>query len=280
MAQLFFFGNRWFDHPPKLTGPMDHAFWMGSAVFDGARAFHGLAPDLDRHCARVVASAVKLLLRPKLNAEEVTGICRQALRKLPLDDVYYVKPMFYPLEGLVVPESESTEFVLGVHTLPFPEPPTFSACRSSFRRPATDMAPTDAKACCLYPNISRMLTEAAGKGFDNAVVVDPEGFVAEFSNANLWLVKDGKVTTPELNGTFLNGITRQRVLALLRDDGMDVREAKVSFEEVYGADELFNSGNLGKVMPCTRIEDRQLPCGPVYERARELYFKFAETQPI
>jgi branched-chain amino acid aminotransferase len=86
------------------------------------------------------------------------------------------------------------------------------------------------------------------------------------------------VRTPSINGTFLNGITRQRVMSLLRDNGHDVEEVTLQFEDVYQADEIFNSGNMGKVMPCNRIEDRLLEVGPVYQHARQLYFEFAETQ--
>lgn len=153
----------------------------------------------------------------------------------------------------------------------------FSACLSSFRRPARDMAPTEAKASCLYPNVARSVGEAQQKGFDLGVVLDPNGNVAEFSYANLFMVADGIVTTPEINGTFLNGITRQRVMQLLRDDGHEIVERAIDFKEVLGADELFATGNYAKVRPCTKIEDRELQPGPVATRARELYFEFAKT---
>ena len=140
--------------------------------------------------------------------------------------------------------------------------------------------PTDAKASCLYPNVARILAEATARGFDNAVVLDAASNVAEFATANLWLAKDGVAITPVTNGTFLNGITRQRVITLLREAGVEVQERVVTFDEVRGADELFSSGNYGKVMPITRIEDRDLQPGPIFNQARELYFKFAETSPV
>jgi branched-chain amino acid aminotransferase len=125
--------------------------------------------------------------------------------------------------------------------------------------------------------VARTVGEAQQKGFDLGVVLDPNDKVAEFSYANLFMVKDGIVSTPELNGTFLNGITRQRVIQLLRDDGFQVVERIIDFNEVLGADELFATGNYAKVQPCTRIEDRELQPGPVATRARELYFDFAKT---
>ena len=97
------------------------------------------------------------------------------------------------------------------------------------------MAPTGAKASCLYPNVARSVGEAQEKGFEVGVVLDPSGNVAEFSYSNLFMVKDGVVSTPVINGTFLNGITRQRVIKLLRDDGFEVVERTIDFPELLGA---------------------------------------------
>ena len=95
--------------------------------------------------------------------------------------------------------------------------------------------------------------------------------------ANVMMAKDGVVHTPTANGTFLAGITRRRVIQLLRDAGKDVRERSITYEELLGADELFSVGNYGKVLPITRIEQRHLQPGPVYARARELYWDFAHS---
>ncbi len=85
------------------------------------------------------------------------------------------------------------------------------------------------------------------------------------------------MVTPVHNGTLLNGITRQRVIQLLKDDGHTVEERIVEFDEVLEADELFATGNYAKVLPCTKIEDRELQPGPIGTRARELYFDFAKN---
>jgi len=137
------------------------------------------------------------------------------------------------------------------------------------------MAPTDAKASCLYPNSARALTEAAQRGFDNAVVLDAIGNVAELATANFWIVKDGTAITPVPNGCFLNGITKQRVMRLLEERGIKVVEARVTWQDVLTADEVFSTGNYGKVIPITRVEDRSLQPGPVYTAAREAYWDWA-----
>ena len=280
MAAVFFYDGKWLDENPRLTGPMDHAFWMSSVVFDGARAFGGLAPDLLLHCRRLRDSARRMMLKPTLAAEEVADLCRQAARKFPRQAELYIRPMFFAREGFVTPVAESTDFVLVVYEEPLPGFKGFSVCRSSYRRPQPDMAPTDAKASCLYPNVGRMLREANDKGFDNAVVLDAEGNVAEFATANLWIAKDGVAHTPVPNGTFLNGITRQRVIKLLRGAGVEVQERVITFDEVLEADEIFNSGNYGKLMPVTRIEDRDLQPGPVFNKAKDLYFEFANEATV
>jgi branched-chain amino acid aminotransferase len=122
-----------------------------------------------------------------------------------------------------------------------------------------------------------MLFDASKRGFDTAVVTDLNGNVAEFASSNLFIAKDGVVSTPVINGTFLNGITRQRVIQLLRKAGVDVRERSIAFREVQEADEVFSTGNYSKVTPCTRVEQRNLQPGPFYAQARELYFAYAKT---
>lgn len=280
MAAVFYSEGEWTEENPRLTGPMDHAFWMSSVVFDGARAFGGLIPDLLPHCQRLLESARRMLLEPSLSAEEIAEICRQGVRKFPREAELYIRPMFFAREGFVLPLAESTEFVLAIYEHPMPGFAGFSACLSSYCRPARNMAPTDAKASCLYPNVARALLEANGKGFDNAVILDANANVAEFATANLWLGNDGIARTPAFNGTFLNGITRQRLLRLLAEAGVEVEERAITFDEVMGADELFSSGNYGKVMPVTRIEDRDLQPGPLFHKAKDLYFEFAKSSSV
>lgn len=271
---LTFTDGAWSEDTPKLIGPDDHAMWLGSVVFDGARALSGHAPDLDRHCARAIRSCRVLGLEPNFTAEEVAALAREGIAKFPPDAELYICPMFYATKGFMVPDPQSTQFVLTVQDAPLPKPKGFSACLSRFRRPARDMAPTEAKASCHYPNISLDIADANRRGFDVSVVLDPSGNVAEFSYANLFAVKDGTVFTPAANGTFLNGITRQRVIKLLRDAGTPIEETTLTPADLDTADEMFATGNYAKLMPCTRFEGRTLAPGPVYERARGLYLAF------
>lgn len=278
MAGVYWHNGQWSTEEPKITGPMDHAFWLGSVIFDGGRAFGGVAPDLDRHSARCVESARKMLMKPTKTAEEIEALCREGIRRMGPDAVLYVRPMFFVRKGLGAarPDPDSTEFVLAIYDSPLPGFTGFSACLAPFRRPAPDMAPTDAKASCLYPNGARAAAWAAERGFENAVIADHEGNIAEFASANLMFAKDGKVITPKPNGTFLNGITRQRIIGLLRDSGVMVEERTVRPEELETADEIFSTGNYAKVQPCTNYAGRAMQPGPLARKARDLYFDWAE----
>jgi len=265
----------WREGNPPLLGPLTHATWLSSIVFDGARAFEGVAPDLDLHCQRVVNSAKAFDLVPMLTAGEIEELCRDGIRRFPHGAELYIRPFFFAEEGFILPVAESTRFALTIFEAPMPKPNGFSVCLSRYRRPAPDQAPTDAQASCRYPNSARALREALGKGFDNAVVLDPDGNVAELTTSNLFIVKDGVAITPAPNGTFLAGITRARVIQLLRQASVPVEERTVRWEEVLDADEVFSAGNYGKVLPVTRVEKRDLQPGPVYRRAREMYWEFA-----
>jgi branched-chain amino acid aminotransferase len=156
-------------------------------------------------------------------------------------------------------------------------PSGFSVTVSPFRRPTLETMPTNAKAGCLYPNNGRAIMEAKMRGFDNALVLDMLGNVAETASSNVFLVKDGQVLTPAANGTFLSGITRARTMALLGENGFSVAEKVLSVRDFLEADEIFSTGNHSKIVPIIRIEDRSLQPGPVAKKARELYWQWAHS---
>ncbi len=275
MEAITYVDGQWLEGNPPLLGARSHATWLSSIVFDGARAFEGVAPDLTLQCARVIRSGLAFGLKPTHTAEAIFDLAWEGIGKFPDGADLYIRPMFWAEEGWVDPDPDSTRFALVIYLSPMPSPTGFSACLSTRRRPAPDMAPTDAKASCLYPNASRALREAAERGFDNAILRDPLNNVAEFATANLFIAKDGVVHTPVPNGTFLSGVTRQRVAALLRERDIEVRERTVLVAELDEADEIFATGNQGKVLPIIRYEDRDMQAGPMFKLARELYWEYA-----
>jgi branched-chain amino acid aminotransferase len=261
-------------------GPRTHAAWLGSTVFDGARAFEGVAPDLDRHCARVNRSATNFGLKPVVDPDTWLGLARDGIKRFARNAELYIRPMYWAQHGAgggVLFDLETTNWCITLYEAPMPVPSGNAITLSPFRRPTMECAPVDAKAACLYPNNSRALAEAVARGFNNCLMLDMLGNVAEFGNANVFMARDGVVYTPAPNGTFLDGITRQRVIELLRGDGVTVVEATLRYADFLAADEIFSSGNFAKVAPVVRIDDRSLQPGPFYKTARELYWAFAHA---
>ncbi len=273
--------GEWLSGNPPLIGPTSHAMWLGSTVFDGARWFDGIAPDLDLHCQRVNRSAVSLGLRATMRAEEIEALTWEGVEKFDGRTALYVKPMYWAEHGAygVVPaDPDSTRFALCLFEAPMGDAHAGNSLTvSPFRRPTIECMPTDAKAGCLYPNNARIIMEAKRRGFDNALVRDMLGNVAETGASNIFMVRDGVVFTPAANQTFLAGITRHRVIKLLREQGFEVVEKTLTVEDFGTADEIFTSGNYSKVVPVTRLDDRSLQPGPVTAKARELYFDWAHS---
>jgi len=278
---LTYFNGNWSEGNTPLFGAMDHSVWLGSSVFDGARCIRGMVPDLKLHLERVVKSAERVGLQCPHSVDEMFALCREGIGKFPADAELYIRPLVFATDGLLIPVAEKSAFALTLFDAPVPPFTGFSACLSELRRPGPLMAPTDAKASCLYANSTRALREAKARGFDNAVVCDDAGHVAEFATANIFLVTAaGKVVTPVANGTFLSGITRARVIGLLATEGIEVEQRSVLPAELETATEIFNTGNYGKVTPCIRYESRTLPVGRIATLARDRYFAFAAHEKI
>jgi branched-chain amino acid aminotransferase len=277
-----FVDGDWHEGNVAIVGPRSHAMWLGSSVFDGARWFEGVAPDIDLHSQRVNASAIALGLKPLLSADEIVGLVRDGLKKFDGNTAVYIRPMYWAEDGgyMGVPaDPESTRFCLCLYESPMIAPSGFSLTVSPFRRPTIETMPTNAKAGCLYPNNGRAIVEARKRGFDNALVMDMLGNVAETASSNIFIVKDGHVLTPAANGTFLAGITRARTIQLLADYGFKTTEKALTVSDFMDADEVFSTGNHSKIVPVTRIDDRHLQPGPVAKKARELYWEYAHAGP-
>jgi branched-chain amino acid aminotransferase len=275
-----FYDGDWHEGNVPIMGPRTHAAWLGSMVFDGARAFEGVTPDLDRHCARVNDSARRMLLAPEVGTDVWIGLVEEAFRRFDRQAGLYIRPMYWAEEaaaGGVRADPDTTRWCLCVYEAPMPTPTGSAITLSPFRRPTLECAPTDAKAGCLYPNNARAMSEAQLRGFDNCLLRDMLGNIAELGSANVFMAKDGVVYTPAPNTSFLNGITRQRVIALLREAGTTVVESTLAYADFAAADEIFQTGNYSKVAPVTRIDARPLEPGPFYRKARELYWAFAHA---
>lgn len=280
---LTWFDGRWHDGNHPILGAADHGTWQGNLVFDGARFFEGAAPDLDRHCSRLIRSARIMGLEPTLVADDIAALALDGIARAGTGRALYIRPMLWAREGspaIIDPDPASTTFALCLEELPMRLPGPMTLTVSPYRRPSPDSALTEAKAACHYANNARIVREARARGFHNALSLDQQGHVAETASTNVFLVRGGAVATPVANGSFLDGITRQRVIALLRADGTEVAETSLTPADFAAADEIFLTGNASKVVPVTRFEDRALAPGPVAARAWALYRDFAQAGKV
>jgi branched-chain amino acid aminotransferase len=276
-----FYEGDWHEGNVAIMGPRTHGAWLCSVVFDGARRMEGGFPDLLAHCERVNRSAVALGLEPQVEVGRWLALVADGARRFAPEAPLYIRPMYWAEAGAagggVMFDPASTRWCLCLHEAAFPEPKGVAITLSPFRRPTRESAVVEAKAGSLYPNSGRALREAVGRGFGNCLMLDALGAVAELANANVFMAKDGVVHTPAPNGTFLDGVTRRRVIALLRAAGVEVVERTMVYADFLEADEIFSSGNFQKVAPVSRIEGRELGIGPLTMRTRELYWAFARA---
>lgn len=277
-----FIDGKWVDGNPPIVGPRSHGLWQASSVFDGARYFEGVAPDLRFHAERIQRSAAAIGLNCPVDADTIVGLVADGIKKFAPGKALYLKPMVYgegQLASAIQPDPDDARFVLCLFEAPMPQPGGQMAITlSPFRRPTIECMPTDSKAGCLYPNNARALREARSRGFDNALVRDMLGNIAETTTSNIFMAKGGVVMTPMPNGSFLNGITRQRMISLLRATGASVVEKSLTYADFEDADEIFISGNYAKCMPVTRIDGRDLQPGPFFTKARAAYWDFAHSK--
>ena len=270
--------GEWHEGNPPMMGPRSHAFWQGSTVFDGARYFDGVMPDLDRHCERINRSCEVLAMKPTMKVGEIMELAAEGCQKFGGQAVY-IRPTYWgvgSLASVINVDPDDIDFCLTLFEAAMPDPANgMRVTTTKFRRPTIETMPTNAKASGLYINNARCLKEAMDKGFDNAIVCDMLGHVAELATANFFIVKDGIVKTSVPNGSFLNGITRQRTIQLLRDAGETVVECSLTLDDCREADEMFSTGNYSKIVPIYAFDEREYDHGPIAKKARELYWEFA-----
>ena len=237
--------GKWLQGNPPLMGPWSDASWLGSAIFDGARAFEGVAPDLDLHCQRCVRSGLAFGLEP-LKAGAIEELVRDGIAKFPKNAALYLRPMFWAETNFLDAGPVETRYCISVYQSAMPAPKGFSAGLSPFRRPSYEYAPTDAKAACHYANSARAMREATTAASTMRCCSMPSATSRNSPPSNLFYAKDGEVHTPVPNGTLLNGITRQRVIKLLRRAGITVHERAVPWPEVLAADEVSRPATMAR----------------------------------
>ncbi len=266
------------------THVLTHTLHYGMGVFEGVRAYdaeQGTAIfRLKEHTERLFRSAHILQMDMPFDRETLNQAQLAVVRENKLESAY-IRPMcFYGSEGMglradnlkthVIVAAWSWGTYLGKEALE----QGIRIRTSSYTRHHVNITMCKAKANGNYMNSMLALQEALSCGYDEAMLLDNEGYVAEGSGENIFIVRDGVLYTPELTSA-LEGITRDTIIALAAGEGLTVREKRLTRDEVYVADEAFFSGTAAEVTPIREVDDRVIgggTRGPITEKLQTLYF--------
>ncbi len=278
--------GQWVEWREAKVHVLTHTLHYGAGVFEGLRAYHtdkGAAIfKLEEHTDRLYRSAHILNMKIPFSKEEINQAHRDAINKNNLDSAY-IRPMcFYGSEGMGLRADNLKVHVMvaawewGAYLGAESMEKGIRIRTSSYTRNHVNSTMCKAKANGNYINSILALQEALSAGYDEALLLDHEGFVAEGSGENLFIVRNGVLYTPETSSA-LEGITRETILTIAQEHGLDVKEKRISRDEVYVADEAFFTGSAAEVTPIREYDDRQIGAGvrgPITEKIQSLYFDY------
>jgi branched-chain amino acid aminotransferase len=281
---VIWYDGQMVDWRDATTHVLTHTLHYGMGVFEGVRAYKtdkGTAIfRLEEHTKRLLNSAKILRMNVPWNAAELNAAQCAAVRENKLESAYMRPMCFYGAEGMglradnlqvhAIVAAWTWGSYLGAENMER----GIRVKTSSFTRHHVNITMCKAKANGNYMNSMLALREALQDGYDEAMLLDAEGFVAEGSGENIFIVRDGVIFTPDLTSA-LDGITRQTIFTLATELGLKIVEKRITRDEVYIADEAFFTGTAAEVTPIREVDNRPIGTGsrgPITERLQTLYF--------
>jgi branched-chain amino acid aminotransferase len=265
---------------------LTHALHYGIGVFEGVRAYktadgRSAVFRLKEHIKRLYESAHILMLEMPMPAEQVEQACIEVLKsnKLP---AAYLRPLAFTGAGALGVGAKNPIQVLvaawewGAYLSEDGLKKGIRAKVSSFTRLAVNVNMVRAKISGQYVNSFFATREAAMAGYEEAILLDTEGYVCEAAGENLFVVKDGVLRTPPLSSAVLAGITRDAVLRIAQDLGIPAREEKFTRDSMYISDEMFMTGTAAEVTPVREVDNRRIgkgEPGPVTKKIQDVFFR-------
>jgi branched-chain amino acid aminotransferase len=264
---------------------MTHAFMYGTAVFEGIRAYwneeqgtlYGLF--LREHMERIRRNAGILLMEDLPSVDELVGLVVETVSRNALGQDLYIRPSFYKSTRAVGVRLHHLDHDLVIFTVPFGNyidvDKGVRLMTSSWRRNADEALPARGKITGGYVNMAFQKSEAELNGFDEALVLTPDGHASEASAANMFVVRDGVLLTPPVNDDILEGVTRRAMFELAEANGFPVEIRSIDRSEIYVADEMFLCGTGVQLSPVVELDHRRVgdgEIGPITRRMREAYF--------
>ncbi|HEY9688295.1 MAG TPA: branched-chain amino acid transaminase [Coleofasciculaceae cyanobacterium] len=269
-----------------------HAFLYGTSLFEGIRGYW--LPEqrqiavfrMEDHYKRLLSNSVIFYMQPKLSLEQINQITVELIQRNRPDSDIYIRPTLYKATEHVTPTLEETLTDFCLWTKPFGNyldlDKGLKVMVSSWRRIPDNAIPARAKAGGAYMNTALAVTDARKMGFDDAIFLTEAGTVSEGSAMNLFLVKNGQLVTPSKTEDILEGITRDSLITLAKDElGLETVERSIDRSELYHADEAFFCGTGAQVAPITSIDHRPIgdgEFGPITRKIQSLYFDVVKNK--
>lgn len=281
---LIWYDGKMVDWRDANTHVLTHSLHYGMAVFEGVRAYETAQGTaifrLQAHTDRLFESAHIMGMKIPFTREEINQATIAAVRDNNLKSAYIRPLAFYGSEGMGIRADNLRVHVVvaawhwGAYMGEEALKQGVRIRTSSFTRHHVNITMTRAKSSGAYVNSMLALQEAISGGADEALLLDPEGYVAEGSGENIFIVKNGVIYTPEVTAC-LNGITRNTVLTLAAELNIPIVEKRITRDEVYIADEAFFTGTAAEVTPIREVDGRQIGIGsrgPITEKLQTAYF--------
>jgi branched-chain amino acid aminotransferase len=281
---LIWFDGEMVDWREAKVHVLTHTLHYGMGVFEGVRAYHAEQGTaifrLQEHTDRLFRSAHIMNMDMPFSKDEINAAQLAAVKENNLDSAYLRPMVFYGSEGMGLRADNLKSHVIvaawewGAYLGQEALEKGIRIRTSSFTRHHVNISMCKAKANGNYINSMLALSDALRDGYDEALLLDVDGFVAEGSGENFFMVYNGVIYTPELTSA-LDGITRATVIQLAKEEGYEVREKRITRDEVYVADEAFFTGTAAEVTPIRELDGRTIGCGsrgPVTEKLQKKYF--------
>lgn len=282
---ICYFEGRFVPQRDAKVGIMTHAFMYGTAVFEGIRAYwnaeqgtlYGLF--LPEHMERIRRNAGMLFMNDLPSTDALVKLVIETASRNGLREDLYIRPCFYKSSRSVGVRLHHLEHELVIFAVPFGNyidiDKGVRLMTSSWRRNADEALPARGKIVGGYVNMAFQKTEAELNGFDEALVLTPDGHASEASAANMFVVRDGVLLTPPVNDDILEGVTRKAMLELAAGLGYKVEVRSIDRSEIYVADEMFLCGTGVQISPVVELDHRPVgsgSVGPMTRVIRDAYF--------
>lgn len=265
---------------------LSHGLHYGGSVFEGERVYDGQIFKLKEHSDRLLTSGQFLDMPLPYTSAQIMDFSREVVAANKIDNGY-VRPIAWRGPEMMGIAAQNCAVHMAIACWEWPkyffpksgEHAGLALRTSSWRRCDPRTMPVQAKCAGIYAIGTMVKHEADRAGYDDALMLDVHGRVAESSGANLFVVKDGAIKTP-VPECFLNGITRQTVITLARELGYTVEEAHIMPDDLRSVDEIFLTGTAAEIAPVSKIDDVvNIPVGPVTERLKAAYADLVRRKP-